>query len=118
VELPRVGIVYGHAGATSIPVKAMIAAGFDGIVHAGVGNGNLRTPVLAALKDAVKRGIVVVRSSRVGAGPTTRVGEVDDARYGFVAAGSLTPQKARVLLMLAMTQARSVEQVRLAFAPY
>ena len=40
-ELPKVGIVYNYANASDLPAKALVDAGYDGIVSAGVGNGNL-----------------------------------------------------------------------------
>ncbi len=51
-----------------------------------------------AVFDALaKARVVVVRSSRVPTGYTTRNAEVDDSLYGFVASERLNPQKARVL---------------------
>ncbi|MCL2644873.1 MAG: type II asparaginase, partial [Betaproteobacteria bacterium] len=103
-KLPPVGILYGHAGASALPVKALVDAGCRGIVCAGVGSGNLHRDVLAALANASGRGVAVVRASRIPAGLTLRNVEVDDNRYGFVAAGALNPQKARVLLQLVLTK--------------
>lgn len=103
-ELPKVGIVYNYANASDLPAKALVDAGYDGIVSAGVGNGNLYKTVFDTLATAAKNGTAVVRSSRVPTGATTQDAEVDDAKYGFVASGTLNPQKARVLLQLALTQ--------------
>ncbi|MGU0016517.1 L-asparaginase 2 [Escherichia coli] len=103
-ELPKVGIVYNYANASDLPAKALVDAGYDGIVSAGVGNGNLYKSVFDTLATAAKNGTAVVRSSRVPTGATTQDAEVDDAKYGFVASGTLNPQKARVLLQLALTQ--------------
>ena len=60
--------------------------------------------MLEALGEASKAGVVVVRDSRVGSGETTMNGEVDDAKYGFLTSDNLNAQKARVLLMLALTK--------------
>jgi len=117
-KLPPVGIIYGHAGASALPVKALVDAGYRGIVSAGVGNGNLHRDVLAALADASGRGVVVVRASRVPFGLTLRNVEVDDNRFGFVAAGVLNPQKARVLLQLELTLTRKPEEIQKAFDGY
>lgn len=117
-KLPSVGIVYGHAGASAIPIKALVEAGCRGIVSAGVGSGNAHRDVLAALADASGRGIIVVRASRAAAGLTLRNVEVDDNRFGFVAAGALNPQKARVLLQLALTQTRKAEAIQKMFNEY
>ena len=78
--------------------------GAKGIINAGMGNGNPFPSALEALGEAVKAGVVVVRDSRVGSGETTLNGEVDDGKYGFLASDNLNAQKARVLLMLALTQ--------------
>ena len=114
-RLPPVGIVYGHANAPELPVKAMVEAQYRGIVSAGVGNGNLYSAVLGALVDAASRGVAVVRSSRVAAGPTMRDIELDDSRYGFIAAGTLNPQKARVLLQLALTRTQDPGEIQKMF---
>jgi L-asparaginase len=114
-ELPAVGIVYAHANASVVPVKAMVEAKYQGIVVAGVGNGNLHHLLLEALAEAARAGVVVVRSSRVLSGPTVRSVEVDDERHGFIAAGTLNPQKARVLLQLALTRTREPGEVQALF---
>lgn len=98
-QLPEVGIVYNYANASDIPAKAFIANGYQGIVSAGVGNGNISHDLLNTLSDASKKGIVVVRSLRVPSGATARNGEINDDKYGFVASGTLSPYKSRVLLM-------------------
>ncbi len=78
--------------------------GAKGIVVAGVGDGNMTTVALEGLQDAVKAGVAVVRSSRTGSGAVYRNVEVDDDKLHFIAGGELNPQKARVLLMLALTK--------------
>lgn len=110
--LPKVGIVYNYANASDLPAKALVDAGYDGIVSAGVGNGNLYKTVFDTLATAAHNGTVVVRSSRVPTGATTQDAEVDDAKYGFVASGTLNPQKARVLLQLALTQTKDQNRSR------
>lgn len=61
---------------------------------------------------------MVVRSSRTASGSTTLDAEVDDDKYGFVAAGSLNPQKARILLMLSLTQTQDYQDVQKMFQYY
>ena len=117
-ELPKVGIVYNYANASDLPAKALVDAGYDGIVSAGVGNGNLYKSVFDTLATAAKNGTAVVRSSRVLTGATTQDAEVDDAKYGFVASGTLNPQKARVLLQLALTQTKDPQQIQQIFNQY
>jgi L-asparaginase len=70
------------------------------------------------LAKASKEGTMVVRSSRVPTGSTTLAAEIDDAKYGFVAAGTLNPQKARILLMLSLTQTKNYKDVQQMFQYY
>ncbi len=102
--LPRVDIIYAHAGMGRELIAAAVQSGARGLVIAGVGDGNLHSRSLAAAADAARAGIAVVRSSRTGGGVVERNIEVDDDRLGFIAADELNPQKARVLLMLALTR--------------
>lgn len=103
-ELPRVDIIYSHSNDNPDFVNLAVKNGAKGIVNAGMGNGNPFPSALEALGEAVKGGVIVVRDSRVGSGETTLNGEVDDGKYGFLASDNLNAQKARVLLMLALTQ--------------
>lgn len=115
---PRVEVIYGHADHKPLFVDAAVNAGVDGIVFAGVGNGNPSPATLEALAQARKKGIAVVRSSRVGSGPVTLGAEVDDSRYGFVVADTLSPQKARILLQLALTQTKDPNELQEIFFHY
>nr|WP_315064421.1 type II asparaginase [uncultured Campylobacter sp.] len=103
-ELPRVDIIYSHANDNPDFINLAVKNGAKGIINAGMGNGNPFPSALEALGEAVKAGVLVVRGSRVGSGETTLNGEVDDGKYGFLASDNLNAQKARVLLMLALTQ--------------
>ena len=117
-HLPRVGIVYGHATGSQEVTQAFIDAEFEGIVHAGLGNGNIHHEVLSALTDARLKGLQVVRSSRAAMGATTEDAEVDDDRYEFIASGSLNPQKARILLQLGLTRTQNHRELREMFRSY
>ena len=117
-KLPKVGVVYQHAGVEGIQAQALVDAKYDGIVTAGVGNGNLHKSTFPIIEKAAKDGIAIVRSSRVPTGSTTKDAEVDDAKYGFVSSGSLNPQKARVLLMLALTQTKDPKEIQRMFDQY
>jgi len=98
--LPRVVIVYAYAGIGVATIGHAVQDGARGIVLAGLGNGNAPQAVLTALASAVRQGVIVIRATRVFAGCVSRNVEVDDERDGFIAAGDLNPQKARVLLQL------------------
>lgn len=101
-QWPAVEVVASYAGVTRTAVDALVAAGVRGLVVAGTGNGSIHATLQAALADAVKQGVVVVRASRVGSGHVMKNGAANDDALGFVSAGSLNPYKARVLLMLAL----------------
>ncbi|MBR3916111.1 MAG: L-asparaginase 2 [Bacteroidaceae bacterium] len=117
-SLPKVGIAYGYSNVQGDVVEMMIEKGYKGIVYAGVGNGNIHKNVFPMLEKARKDGIVVVRSSRVPTGATTLDAEVDDNKYRFVASWGLNPQKARILLMLALTKTDDWKTIQKYFNNY
>ena len=117
-KLPQVGIIYGYANCSTLPIEAFVKAKFDGIVLAGVGDGNFYKDVFDVAVQAQKSGTQIVRASRVPTGPTCLNGEVDDNKYHFVAALNLNPQKARVLLQLALTKTRDWQQIQKYFQEY
>ncbi len=116
--LPYVAIVYGHAGMTAAPIKGALDDGAKGIVVAGVGDGNMSDVALDALTTAAKTGVVVVRSTRVGSGVVRRDIEVDDDTRGFVAAEELNPQRARILLQLALMKTNDPKTIQEMFHVY
>ncbi|MBC8321822.1 MAG: type II asparaginase [Bacteroidetes bacterium] len=116
--LPKVAIVYGYAGIDSLFVATAVRKGVNGIVYAGVGNGNPNTANLNALADAVKHGIPVVRSARTPFGPTTQHDEVDDDKYRFSASWFKTPEKSRILLMLALMKTKDYKEIQRMFVEY
>ncbi len=117
-RLPQVGIIYSYSNVESTALNALIYKGYQGIIHAGVGNGNIHKNLLGPLAEASKKGILVVRSSRVPTGPTTLDAEIDDNKYGFVASQELNPQKARILLMLALTKTKDYKIIQDYFNQY
>lgn len=112
--LPRVDVAYVYAGADGAAIEAFVAAGAKGIVTAGFAPGYVTPAMSAAMAEAVKKGVAVVLSSRVGSG---RVGRTTkNAALGFVTADNLNPQKARILLALAL--AHGVADLERIFAEY
>jgi L-asparaginase len=116
--LPRVEIVYSYANLGRDFIDNAVEQGAKGLILAGVGDGNSTDPALAALGDAVKKGVVVARSSRTGSGLVVRNVEVDDDQMGTVAAMELNPQKARVLLMLALLKTADAREIQNMFLKY
>ena len=117
-KLPRVDILYAHANMSADLIEAAIANGAQGIVVAGVGDGNMTTPALDALAKAAKNGVVVVRSTRLPKGIVLRNNEVDDDKLGLVASGELNPPKSRVLLQLALTRTKDPAKIQQMFYQY
>lgn len=115
-ELPRVDIIYAHVNDDKVFVEASLKAGAKGIVHAGMGHGSIFPATKEALGEAVKQGVIVVKSSRVGNGIVSRVAE--DDKFGFVVADTLNAQKARVLLMLALTKTQDAVEIQRMFDEY
>ena len=117
-KLPRVDIVYGAVDMPPDLIDDSVKNGAKGIVIAGVGNGNMNKASLDEAAKAAKEGVVVVRSSRVATGNVGRNVEVKDDELGFVASDELNPQKARILLTLALLKPRTTEQIQQLFATY
>ena len=117
-ELPQVDIVYAYANVGPVALNALVAAGSKGIIHAGVGNGSLPARIKPALVAARAKGAVVVRASRVGQGILARNGEANDDELDFVVADTLSAQKARILLMLALTKTSNTKEIQRMFYTY
>jgi L-asparaginase len=110
-ELPRVDIVYSYGGADSVQIDAAVAAGAKGIVVAGAGAGGTTAEQGAALRRAAQKGVVIVIGSRTGSGRVAGGGS-------RVSAGDLNVQKARILLMLALTKSSDPREVSKIFAEH
>jgi L-asparaginase len=117
-KLPRVDIVYAHANMSADLIDAAVKNGAQGLVVAGVGDGNMTTPALDALTKVAKNGVVVVRSTRLPMGIVLRNNEVNDDEKGFVASGELNPPKSRVLLQLALTRTKDPKRIQQYFYEY
>lgn len=111
--LPRVDIVYSYAGADASAVEAFVAAGAKGLVSAGFAPGIPAPLERKALERAAEAGIVVVQSSRVGSGRIARRRYLCDK--GMVGADNLNPQKARILLSLALTRTNDPDKIQAFF---
>jgi L-asparaginase type II len=116
--LPQVDIVYGYANMNDVALNAFIAAGAKGIIHAGPGDGSLAAKVKPSLIAARKNGTLIVRASRVGNGILARNGEANDDELDFVVSDTLSPQKARILLMLALTKTSNTKEIQRMFYMY
>jgi len=119
VEFPKVDIVYGYVESSApLVIDALQKAGTRGIVFTGTGAGMLND----AEKDAVRRsreqglGTVFVRSSRLGNGRV--LPHKDHDALGIIPADNLNPQKARILLALALARTSDEADIRRMFSEY
>ncbi|MGF1701342.1 type II asparaginase [Photobacterium makurazakiensis] len=103
-SLPRVDIVYSYQDMQADQLDLLIKAGAQGIVVAGSGNGSTPTAVREKIQSLKEEGYPIVLSSRTGAGLVT-------PKEHAIAAGVLNPQKARIMLMLALTQTDELSQI-------
>ena len=118
--LPKVSILYSYVEPDASLIKAAIASGAKGIVFAGTGNGALSVMEETVLKEVSSMPAAtrpaLVRSSRVGNGRVVATAEYD--ALGVVPSDTLTPQKARILLMLALTKTSDIKELRRIFSEY
>ena len=115
-QLPRVDIIYTYAGADGALIEAAVAGGAEGIVIAGFPTGSGTPAMDEAVKRIAAKGIPVVMTNRGGLGRVTdtRAKEARPLIWG----DNLTPVKARILLMLALTTTRNPAEIQQLFLKY
>jgi len=119
-RLPRVDIVYTYADADGVLVDAAVERGkAEGLVVAAFPTGSPSPAMEKALDAVAAKGIPVVITNRGGMGRVrdTRAGGADAKRH-YVWGDNLTPQKARILLMLALTRTREPAALQRIFDEY
>ena len=109
-RLPRVDIALAYAGADGLVVKALAQGGVDGLVAAGLGSGGSPPPFMAALKELSDAGTPVVIATQTGSGRVVRTRRFTED--GYIVADNLTPKKARILLMLALTVTKDPSEIQ------
>lgn len=115
-SLPRVDINYTTLGSDGLLINAAVNAGAKGIVNAGTGHANMPVATMESLVATRKKGVAVVTGSRVTTGIVTPTGEFANA--GFVSSMMHSPQKARILLMLALTKTSDPKELQRIFNEY
>jgi L-asparaginase len=116
-RLGRVEIVMHYAGADGRMIRGLLhKGGLDGLIIAGAGLGHVSATMFDAIVDVRARGIPVVISTRVYTGRTrplyaSKGSGVSLEKIGCVLADNLTPQKARVLLLLALTRTKDPAEI-------
>jgi len=119
-KFPTVEVVASYAQSSTVPILALARDGVDGIIFASPGAGSLSDPELAAVKEiaSLQQSVkpILMRSSRTGNGRVTHRSTMD--RLGLIPADNLIPQKARILLMLALTKTRDPKEIARIFSEY
>lgn len=118
-DLPQVDILYSYVQPNPATVRALISNGTVGIVFAGTGAGGMASGQTEAVKAVlgdpkVRQKPFIVRASRVGSGrviPRPSDGDM-------ITADTLSAQKARILLMLALGKTRDIKEIQRMFAEY
>lgn len=115
-NLPNVPIAYFCSGADIDWLKSL-SKGADGIVIAGAGHGNMSKEWRAYVSELTKRGIPVVRATRTSSGIVSYESR-HEMEMNTIPSLSLPPTKARILLMLALTQTKDFHQIRQYFSTF
>lgn len=110
-DLPRVDIAYSHIMADGVAIEAYQSAGAKGIVVAAAGAGAITRAMGASLEKAVQAGLVVLIGSRTGAGLVGPAKPTQEEK-GILTADNLNPQKARVLLSLALAHSQESSKIQ------
>jgi L-asparaginase len=114
--LPRVDVSYTYAGSDGVAIGAFVSAGAKGIVCAGFAPGFVTPGEAEAIAAAQAAGVVVVMSTRAGSGRVPLTTKLREA--GILSADNLNPQKARLLLSLALTVTSDPVEIARIFAEY
>jgi len=128
-DLPRVDVIWVYQGASGDLIKAAVDNGAKGIVIATAGAGATSGTQPEGLNYAAEKGVLIVTTTRTGSGriapprkgdnPDSPVSEERRRRRQFTIAGEdLTPVKARILLMLALTRTSSRDEIQRMFSEY
>jgi len=115
-SLPPVEVLYAYSDAPDYLVDAMVARGVKGVVFDGTGAGSLTAGFAEAAKRAQEKGVVIVVTARTFGG---RVQDTPRRREANIVPGdNLPPEKARLLLQLALTKTTDLKEITRMFAEY
>lgn len=114
----KADIIYIYTNFDHTIIDNLIASNTNAIIVAGVGDGNVSAETLEKLKIASEKGILIVRSSRLDSGKVIKNVEIADDEYGFAVANNLSPQKARILAILALSKTKNIKKIQEIFNSY
>jgi len=115
--LPRVDIMMFYQGASSDLLQASVEAGAKGIIVAVAGADLTGGSLSSGITFAERQGVVIVAATRTGSGRIAALSG-NRLREGMIGGEDLTPLKARILLMLALTKTHSTSDIQRMFTEY
>ncbi|SCU82567.1 Glutaminase-asparaginase [Cupriavidus necator] len=117
-KLPEVAVLYAYGNANPAAVDAAVKSGAKAIIYAATGNGSVGDYMVDSLKAARAKGVQIVRASRTGSGVVVRNAEQPDDKYDWIVTDDQLPQKARILMALALTQTNDSKALQQVFWKY
>ncbi len=114
-SLPKVYVIYAYVDSDDLFIRAAVGEGqAQGLVVASFPTG-VDTPAMQqALEKVARQGVIVVRTNRGGQGRLA-----PSSRFPlFVTGDTLSPQQARILLMLALTKTQDRQEIQKIFSEY
>jgi L-asparaginase len=115
-SVPEVQVAYAYQEAPGYLIDAMVAHGVKGIVIDGTGAGSATFSQTEAIKRAQAKGVVFVMTARTRAG---RVQDTPRRKEAMIVPGdNLLPEKARILLELALTKTTDIAEITRIFNEY
>ncbi len=112
-QLPRVDIVYAYAGADGALAQAAADAGARAIIIAGFPTGAAAPMQYEVMNRIRDNGIHIIVANRGGLGRIN-----NPVNNNYISADNLTPQKARILAMLAIARDDSDDFLRRVMASH
>ncbi|KWR91719.1 asparaginase [Cupriavidus sp. IDO] len=117
-KLPEVAVVYAYGNVNPASIDAAVKNGAKAIVYAATGNGSVGDYMVEPLKAARAKGVQIVRASRTGSGVVIRNAEQPDDKYDWIVTDDQLPQKARILMALALTKSNDSKALQQIFWKY
>ncbi|MEM5430522.1 asparaginase [Cupriavidus oxalaticus] len=117
-KLPEVAVVYAYGNVNPASIDAAVKNGAKAIVYAATGNGSVGDYMVEPLKAARAKGVQIVRASRTGSGVVIRNAEQPDDKYDWIVTDDQLPQKARILMALALTKTNDPKALQQVFWKY
>ncbi|APO44997.1 L-asparaginase [Paenibacillus xylanexedens] len=111
-DLAKVEIAISYQEASGGAIEGFVSSGAKGIVTSGTGAGGISRAMGQARTKAIEEGVIFVTTTRTGSGSVYGGGK------GIIAGDNLSPQQARVLLMLGLSFSDDFDTIKKWFETY